>query len=221
MRAGISLIAALALGGAAAHAGMVTPIEYRMPNGEGQLAGGWVNYWDDTYSGFGSKGDDLAPLTGGVGQLTDGILGHTNWWGDKGNGPSWEWVAWTTINPTILFRFDQPYQFDRVSLHLNNSTRGAVTLPSRISYEFSPDGVNFSTPSVFTPSPSQYTTYGGRWQHHSVAGAGSYVRVNLTRTGGNWVFLSEVEFSGTPIPAPGALALLCGGLALMTPRRRR
>ncbi|MBM4107744.1 MAG: hypothetical protein FJ255_02860 [Phycisphaerae bacterium] len=221
MRAGIGLAAGIGLLGSVAHADIVHPIEYRMFNGEGRLAGGWFDYWDQTYRGSGSTGVDLSPLTGGLGQLTDGVVGHRDWWGDLGNGPAWEWVAWTTINPTIVFRFDQPYVFDQVSLHVNNAEIGAVTYPSVITLDFGADGVNFETPSVFASGHANYGLYGGRWEDFMVSGTGTYVRAQLTRTGPNWIFLSEVTFSGTPIPAPGATALLGAGLALMAGRRRR
>jgi hypothetical protein len=192
-----------------------------MLNGEGQLAGGWVNYWDETYNGSGNPLMDLSPLTGGLGQLTDGVIGHVDWWGNLGNGPAFEWVAWTTINPTIVFRFDQPYIFDQISLHVNNSTLGAVTIHSLVTFDFSMDGVTYVSPTSYPTGPGEYGQYGGRWVDYTVSGVGTYVRANLVRTGPNWIFLSEVEFRGTPIPTPGAVALLGAGFVCMTVRRRR
>lgn len=221
MRAGIGFVGALACLGSGAFAGIINPIEYRMLNGEGQLVGGWFNYWDETYNGSGNPLVDLSPLTGGLGQLTDGVIGHTDWWGNLGNGPAFEWVAWTTINPTIIFRFDQPYIFDQVSLHVNNSDLGAVTIHSLVTFDFSLDGINFTSPNSYVTDPGQYGSYGGRWVDYPLTGVGSYVRANLIRTGPNWIFLSEVEFRGRPIPTPGSTVLVGAGLMCVGRHRRR
>jgi hypothetical protein len=59
-----------------------------MLNGEG---GPGNPYWDDTYNGAGSTTTDLAPLSGGLGQLTDGIIPTENFNLVEPNGP---YVAW-------------------------------------------------------------------------------------------------------------------------------
>jgi len=47
---------------------------YDMNNGDGQASGGSFNYWDRFYTGTGATTTDDAPLNGGVGDLTDGIV---------------------------------------------------------------------------------------------------------------------------------------------------
>ena len=47
---------------------------YEMPNGGGDASGGTYNYWDGSYSGSGSTTTDAAALSGGLGDLTDGII---------------------------------------------------------------------------------------------------------------------------------------------------
>src|SRR6516164_5693457 len=60
-----------------AFAGVLAVSSYDMPNGAGQASGAGpagFNYWDGTYNGTGNVHQDSAPLSGGVGALTDGII---------------------------------------------------------------------------------------------------------------------------------------------------
>src|SRR5687768_17614164 len=80
----------------------ILPTSYDMLNGES----GTFTYHDETYNGSGSTTTDLAPLSGGVGDLTNGIIAASNWFVTElvPNGP---YVGWQTI--------------DRKSTRLNSS----------------------------------------------------------------------------------------------------
>ena len=89
-----ALLASLAAGEAAA----LQPDSYSMPNGYS----GSYNYWDEIYSGSGCRTCDGAFLSGGTGELTDGVIATDNWFvveAPAGNGP---YVGWP-IDPTITF----------------------------------------------------------------------------------------------------------------------
>src|SRR5438067_2130557 len=72
----------------------LTPISYDMPNGFGRASGGMYNYWDKQYTGTGSTMTDGALLTGGLGDLTDGVIAGGHWYdveNIQGTGP---YVGW-------------------------------------------------------------------------------------------------------------------------------
>lgn len=75
MRA-VAVTLTLFLFGDYARAGVVVPTSYDMLNGESGYwaAVGQGGYWDRSYSGAGNRLQDLSPLSGGRGQLTDGRL---------------------------------------------------------------------------------------------------------------------------------------------------
>jgi MYXO-CTERM domain-containing protein len=217
-RTGLALSAAAVLC-AQAHGQIINPISYSMHNGEGMLAGGQWNYHDEAYSGLGAITTDLAPLSGGLGQLTDGVIA-TNYLLDLGNGPAFEWVAWTTIDPVITFDFGSEFRFDLARVWMSASEPvGSVDHAARVTTAGSLDGLSFAVPQVhdLIANPPESVTP----LELSLAGArGRYLRLELARNNGWWVFVSEVQFEGAPVPAPGALGLLAAaGLAAC--RRRR
>ena len=77
----LSLMAAAAapLLSSAGYAALVPVTSYSMPNGDGQASGGTFNYWDKNYTGSGATTTDGAPLTGGTGDLTDGVTASDIW----------------------------------------------------------------------------------------------------------------------------------------------
>jgi hypothetical protein len=60
----------------------VTPPSYDMPNG--QI--GRFTYFDESYNGNGNTAQADAPLSGGLGDLTDGIVTNARWF-DAEPGP--------------------------------------------------------------------------------------------------------------------------------------
>ena len=105
MRFGAVLIA-MTISGVfcSAFAGVLVVSSYDMPNGAGQASGAGpsgFNYWDGTYNGSGNVHQDGAPLSGGVGALTNGIISTQPFYlveNAAGTGP---YVGWGTVNPQI------------------------------------------------------------------------------------------------------------------------
>ena len=103
-------------------------LSYSMPQGDHRDPD--VDLRDFTYDGRVTDHQ----LSGGLGQLTDGVEGHSNFrldpdgWGRKG----YEWVGWrndsarltTGVNSessvVIVFDFEQARRFTAIRLHANN-----------------------------------------------------------------------------------------------------
>lgn len=210
-------VTALLTAGQIVRAQFLPVASYSMPNGDGQAAGGAFNYWDDTYTGTGNRTQDRAFLSGGLGQLTDGIVGANDWRANLGNGPAHEWVGWRNFNPTITFDLGSLVQLSAVQVHANNSNIGLVSLYSSMTVAFSADGVSYSNPQTFTTSPAQLANGSARFIDWNLSSPVPARFVNLTFTRSNeWTFISEVRF----VPTPSAATLLATA-GLIVFRRRR
>ena len=206
------LTAAFALVAAPSFAATVVPESYSMLNGQT----GSYQYWDQSYNGTGNNSVGLSQLSGGTGDLTDGIIATQNWnvvEAPPGNGP---YVGWSTINPVITFFFDAVYNFNSITFHFDDSNgAGGVRPPSSVQ-------VNGETGVVTDPSsgaPFSYTL-----DLTSIAPTDT-LEATIFRNGSSWVFLSEVTFdaSVSAVPVPASLPLLAGalfGLGVMRRRRR-
>ena len=198
----------------------LTPTSYAGINGFGQAANGLFNYWDASYDGVGDTSTDGAPLSGGRGDLTDGVVADQSWRAsenDQGTGP---YVGWLDVNPTVTFEFDGPVVLDTVRVHVDDANNnGAVAPPASITVA----GGNLSHEHL-VDDPATSDPF---WVEIDVSGMGmTDDTLSLTFNRSNrWVFVSEVSFSGSaiggPVPEPASgLALLATGMVLM-PRRRR
>jgi len=194
---------------------------YDTPNGDGQASGGSYNYWDKAYSGAGATTTDGAALTGGSGDLTDGVVAADFWYNTEdsaGDGPYVGWYSLNTLNPTVSFNL-VPYAMqghfivEQIDVHIDNSRVGGVFAPSAIFV----NGVSvpFVAPAPGTIGWISLTAFSG------VTGL-SPVDVQFFQDSG-WVFVSEVRFSGTWVPEPATWAMMIAGFGLVgtTLRRRR
>ncbi|WYM00653.1 MAG: Calx-beta domain-containing protein [Gloeotrichia echinulata CP02] len=164
---------------------VVRPISYDMLNGNT----GSYNYWDESYTGTGNKFQNLASLSGGLGDLTDGIIPTENWQvleAPQGAGP---YVGWT-INPSITFNFAKIVNIDTVTVYVDDSNGyGGVSVPQSIN--LSMGGASYNSGTLIDPptsNPTFYTFSGLGFQ-------GSALTLTLNRRN-SWVFLSEVSFLG-------------------------
>ncbi len=192
---------------------VVAPVSYDMPNGYGQAHGGSFNYWDRQYTGSGSTTVDFAPLSGGLGDLSDGVIAGGRWdevENTDGTGP---YVGWSAIDPVIVFHFDRVHSFSRVVVWHDDA-----------------DGYgNVATPAAFT------VTVGARSQRFEItdppgdrpfastlvldtAFSGSSLELQVHRFD-TATMLSEVQISA--VPEPAAAASLLAGLGLLAWRRQR
>ena len=190
---------------------------YDMNNGDGQASGGSFNYWDRFYTGTGATSTDDAPFSGGVGDLTDGIV-PTNFWFDvenkAGTGPYVGWYSAVRSNPVVQFNFSLESTVEQIRVHVDNSLVGGVQQP----LGFLVNGNAWS----FTP----LDPFSIGWV--TLTGApvtGSELSLTFVNQAfAHWIFVSEVELSGThgdPVPEPASSALLLMGLGLLGAASRR
>ena len=175
-----------------------TPDSYAMQNG----TSGTYHYWDDTYNGAGCVSCNDAPLSGGRGDLTDGIIASANWELAEapGNGP---YVGWE-VDPVITFHWNTPVNVGSVTFHLDDSNGyGNVSAPAAVIV----NGVTYNVADPAGSAPFSFTASG-------VTFSGTDLQVQILRNN-NWVFVSEVQFNAAPVPEPASGAMLLAGLGLM------
>ena len=203
-------VAGAVVAGPAAASG-IPVASYDMNNGHGQANGGSFNYWDRDYDGTGATTTDDAPLSGGVGDLTDGFVAPDFWFNVENGAGSGPYVGWYSVrrrNPIVQFNFSLESDVEEIRVHVDNSLSGGVFQP--LSYL-----VN-GNPWAFTPLAQ------GTIGWITLAGApvtGSQLSLTLVHnTFEHWIFVSEVELIGThgdPIPEPASGALLLLGLGML------
>lgn len=190
---------------------------YDMHNGHGQASGGSFNYWDRAYNGTGATTTDDALLTGGVGDLTDGIVATDFWFNVENVAGTGPYVGWRRIvrqDPVVQFNFTIPWTVEEIRVHVDESQAGGVFQP--LAYLVNGNAWSF-TP--LAPGTIGWVTLTG------APVTGSSLSLTLVhQTFDSWIFVSEVELIGThgdPIPEPASGALLLLGLGLLGAGARR
>ena len=204
------ILAALGLSavGISAQAASVKPISYDMLNGDS----GSYNYWDQSYTGSGNVNANGSSLTGGLGDLTDGVIATQNWnvvEAPAGNGP---YVGWVHKNPVIDFRFASVEIFNSITFHFDDSDGiGGVYQPASANV----NGTVYAVPTNAGSNPFGFTI--------DLAGLTTDVLTTEIARSSGWVFLSEVTFDAqvSAVPLPASSLLLMGGLAGLVGLRRR
>lgn len=202
----IILAGALALLSAAgaAQAVTVTPTSYAMPQG----GTGSYAYRDDTYSGTSSGGY----LSGGTGDLTDGVIATQNWFTTPGL-----YVGWNGYSPTITWNFDQAYKFTSMTFWFDDSNgAGGVRPPASVTLSGGGSGATYSVPDPEPARPFAFTIDLSGYD----AMASFTTRINQRY---QWIMLSEVTFDAQlpAVPLPASALLLGGALAGLGALRRR
>ena len=199
----LAAIASVVCGSKSCHAEMLHPTSYDLPNG--QLGGDVPNFFDDTYTGTGDKHAVLAPLTGGLGDLTDGVIANTNW-----SGQYLQYVGWHSIDPKITFHFQNTVSLDDVKFYFDDAEFGGVDNPAGVT-------ISNGTTSLFAAvsDPPGSAPFVFDFNTHGLSGADFDVTIH--RNGApKWVMVSEVQFTGTQgtaaVPEPSSMAILATGL---------
>lgn len=196
----------------------IAPVSYDMRNGDGQASSGSFNYWDKEYTGAGATTTDAAPLTGGLGNLTDGVVAANNWNVEENAAGTGPYVGWRQTNgvPVVTFLFGANYAFGTMTLYLDDADGfGGVDLPASVDVLI--DGVS-TNHAIFPQAGSGpkvvSINLGGR--------ADSAVQLTLNYQN-EWIFLSEVTFDGRPaeVPEPATAGLSAAGLAAALLLRQR
>lgn len=195
---------------------------YDMPNGDGQASGGSFNYWDKNYSGVGATTTDGAPLAGGVGDLTNGVVASSFWFlteNGAGEGPYVGWYTANTLNPTVNFQLlnfalEGRFEIDSIAIHIDNSWVGGVFAPAEIRLNGS--AVPFTGPG---PGSIGWVTLDGLSGVDSL----SPISLQFVQDRSGWVFVSEVRFFGSWVPEPASWGMMIAGFGLVGSvlRRRR
>lgn len=213
--AAAAALAALSIGAPAA-ATQILATSYDMLNGDGVLHSGSFNYWDLNYTGAGLTNVDGAPLSGGLGDLTDGVVASDYWFNTENGAGTGPYVGWRgdvgVLNPLITFNFAGGSLINSIAIHFDNSRTGGVGTPTQILV----DGVSqaFVGPAAGTIGT---VTLGGlnlTGNSHTIQFIQDPVFV--------WTFVSEIIFDGRAVPEPSTWALMIGGFGLAgTALRRR
>ncbi len=179
-----------------------------MPNGNGQASGGTFNYWDRQYSGLGSTTTDNAFLSGGLGDLTDGVTTTSNWFAIENVAGTGPYVGWRDQDPKILFRFGAIVPITTISVHFDDSdSTGGVSAPRGVTI----DGTFYAVSDPLGATPFWVT-----FDNLNITADHVTVQFNRNNT---WVFADEVSFN--PVPEPGTILALAAASGMLLMRRRR
>jgi hypothetical protein len=219
---------------------MIVPTSYTMPNG----GPGTYFYGDALYSALGAPtGTPYATLTGGSGELTDGVLPSDVWINEPDPYVGWLEVASTNLGefctpgspgcnpelptpPTINFQFAGSFTFRTVRIFVDDP-------PGQLGWVSAPSRVEISVTGWILTYFINATRTGQRWYTFNVdqIPADSAVTVRLFYDN-HWIMLGEVEFWDEVLtdaqdpdivfnPEPGTLTLFAVGLALLAWHLRR
>ncbi len=149
-------------------------------------------------------------------ELVDGMIGSTTTSLANLN----DWVGIQNLDPQMTFDLGRPMSLDSIWVDYLGGGRSGIHAPAQLDVRLSPDGIDFGDPFTF----SDFNNAGGTsryWNRRLIADMGGaygrYVQLAFTR-GGEWTFLSEVQFV---VPEPGAALLLLSALVAVLSMRRR
>ncbi|MEZ6119331.1 MAG: hypothetical protein R3C28_22570 [Pirellulaceae bacterium] len=202
--------------GTSAHAAVIMPESYSMLNGQGTGQGGLFDYLDSSYNGSGDPASEGAQLSGGLGKLTDGVVGVGNWI----TQPE-DYVGWKTLNPEITFNFADLAAINSVAVHVNNQIEGGVGIFSAAVVEVSTDGQNYELVNVYEPTVVEKATNAAFYVNIPVNESAKHVRIAFEDGDFAWQFISEVQFDGVFVPEPQFGVGLFATLLLLVRHRRR
>jgi hypothetical protein len=148
---------------------------------------GSYTYFDDLYDGDGDPTQALSPLSGGVGELIDGVIATENW-----NSTPGPYVGWVTVDPTITCHFEEWISLDTLVLHVDDSGYGGVHPPDDVTVVMG--GTTRVFPITDPPGTDPFAIELG-----DLGMSGDTLEVTLAdHSTSDYMMLSELEFYGTP-----------------------
>ncbi len=164
---------------------------------QGVRRGTDIDLYDFTYDGAVQDGR----LSGGMGQLTDGQEGNTNFRLDpSGSGvKGYEWIGWKNDTMAgkpveLVFKFDQVRNFSLVRIHVNNHFSKDVRVFKMAKVFFSIGGKYYlKQPIVYEymrDTLIEYARLVTMPLRHSI---GRFVKIQLFFDS-RWLMISEVSF---------------------------
>ncbi|KAA0201619.1 hypothetical protein HAZT_HAZT010083 [Hyalella azteca] len=175
---------------------------------DGELRGKDDGLQDVTYDG--SRDGNL--LAGGLGQLTDGEIGHNNFRVDvKGRHNGYEWVGWKNTTRgkkpvEIIFYFDSVRNFSSVHLFVNNFFSKDVQVFSRANIMFSVDGGEHYYKGIETnEQPDRVFEEAKNVTIRLHDSSADTVKLQLFFAL-RWLMVSEITFDSALAPASATLA---------------
>ncbi len=159
-------------------------------------------------------------------QLIDGAYGTASIGANLGNGPAYEWIAWTatpsakTVN--IDFNFGSLAQINRIDVGSLQDRPGNVVLPNVYVYQ-SVNGTTWSAVAqLVTPVSTINNGKHFELQLNDLSIDAPYVRVTIENNVTNWAFVDEVDFWKDSskvvqsVPESGTTAsMVAGSMALL------
>lgn len=176
-------------------------------------------------SGSGNPAVNGSFLSGGTGDLTDGVLGTDDIFGNN----TLDWVGWLSVQPVITFDLGQSYGVDGISFRTANGSSlfSDVGVFGCADVFFSDEGTTFNGLFTWTTTAADRTGDESRWVTIPVSVETRYVRVQLfdgVKAGEDlkpWIFISEAQITGENLPEPATWLLVAAATVGFAIRRRR
>ncbi len=207
---------ALVAGTSPASAAALPVTSYDMINGGTSSPG--YSLRDDTYSGgTGNPASNYSTLSGGKGDLTDGVIATSNW--NITTAPFVGWSQSYVASPVITFHFARVMDISDVSVHMNWGY-------SASSADFSVDRTTWVHRVIDLPASPGGANFWAGFQDLGLTGDTLVMRLN-DRAGffynsnylaADWILISEVTIDGVPapIPEPAVTSLLLAGMGIVS-----
>lgn len=167
---------------------------------QGHQRGTELELYDYTYDGMRKEGY----LSGGVGQLTDGLQGNSNFrmTDSKGLGvKGYDWVGWRNnsdmLKPIeIIFKFDGVRNFSEVFLYCNNAYKKFVRVFRTALISFSNGGKYYRDEIKFYYVKDTIVEYARDISIDLKHNIGRYIKMQLFFEA-RWIMISEVRFESS------------------------